>query len=189
MIVGEITRDTVAEILGVPDFQIAYRDLETDALNSARRISADVSEQFPDKKIQKVEVIKGGFYRNRGAYIVGRIVFNDQSMAPLIFALLNDENGIYVDAVLTSESATHNLFSTTRANFNVTNDQYHELAEFLYSIMPKRPLGLHYSTIGFNHFGKVAVMDELKAELLSSNRLFDTAIGFPWYGCYWPSFS
>ena len=44
--------------------------------------------------------------------------------------------------------------------------------------MPQRPLGLIYSTIGFNHFGKVAVMDELTAELSANNSVFDTAIGF-----------
>ena len=92
---------------------------------------------------------------------------------------MNSEEGIYVDAVLTKESTAHNLFSTTRANFNVTNAKYHEVSEFLYSIMPKRPLGLHYSTIGFNHFGKVAVMDELKSELVSSDVSFSRAIGYP----------
>ena len=81
--------------------------------------------------------------------------------------------------MLADEPEAHNLFSTTRANFIVTNDHYHELAEFLYGIMPKRPLGLHYSSLGFNHFGKVAVMDELTAELTEDDAVLDTAVGFP----------
>ena len=44
--------------------------------------------------------------------------------------------------------------------------------------MPNRPLGLHYSTIGFNHVGKVAVMNELKREMTRSNDPFMTAVGF-----------
>ncbi|GIT07172.1 MAG: hypothetical protein CM1200mP30_08020 [Pseudomonadota bacterium] len=44
--------------------------------------------------------------------------------------------------------------------------------------MPMRTLGLHYSTIGFNHFGKVAVMQELKEDLVSSGGIFDFSIGF-----------
>jgi isocitrate dehydrogenase kinase/phosphatase len=44
--------------------------------------------------------------------------------------------------------------------------------------MPKRPLGLHYSTIGFNHVGKVAVMSELQDELARTNEVLETAIGF-----------
>ncbi|MBT4888253.1 MAG: bifunctional isocitrate dehydrogenase kinase/phosphatase, partial [Rhodospirillales bacterium] len=90
----------------------------------------------------------------------------------------NDEDGIFVDAVLTTEDQAHNIFSSTLANFLVNSEHYHELCAFLYEIMPRRPLGLHYSTIGFNHIGKVAVMDELRNELETSNDHFDTAIGF-----------
>jgi len=173
-----ITTDLLINILRVPGFKVQYRELKVDAMLAAQRVKADVDDKFSTYKIQKIEVIKGEFYRNRGAYIVGRIVLDNQSKVPLVIALLNDEKGIYVDAILTSESATFNIFSTTRANFHVNNEYYHELSEFLHSIIPKRSLGLAYSTIGFNHFGKVAVMEELKEELLSTDGKLDFAIGF-----------
>jgi len=173
-----ITTDLLIDILRVPRFNVQYRELKVDAMLAAQRVKADLDDRFSTYKIQKIEVIKGEFYRNRGAYIVGRIVLDNQSMVPLVIALLNDEKGIYVDAILTSESATFNIFSTTRANFHVNNEYYHELSEFLHSIIPKRSLGLAYSTIGFNHFGKVAVMEELKEELLSTDGKLDFAIGF-----------
>ena len=173
-----ITTDLLLDILRVPGFNVQYRELKVDAMLAAQRVKVDLDDRFSTYKIQKIEVIKGEFYRNRGAYIVGRIVLDNHSKVPLVIALLNDEKGIYVDAILTSESATFNIFSTTRANFHVNNDYYHELSEFLHSIIPKRSLGLAYSTIGFNHFGKVAVMEELKEELLSNDGKFDFAIGF-----------
>ncbi len=173
-----ITTDLLIDILRVPGFKVQYRELKVDAMLAAQRVKADLDDRFSTYKIQKIEVIKGEFYRNRGAYIVGRIVLDNQSKVPLVIALLNDKKGIYVDAILTSESATFNIFSTTRANFHVNNEYYHELSEFLHSIIPKRSLGLAYSTIGFNHFGKVAVMEELKEELLSTDGKLDFAIGF-----------
>ena len=173
-----ITTDLLLDILRVPGFNVQYRELKVDAMLAAQRVKVDLDDRFSTYKIHKIEVIKGEFYRNRGAYIVGRIVLDNHSKVPLVIALLNDEKGIYVDAILTSESATFNIFSTTRANFHVNNDYYHELSEFLHSIIPKRSLGLAYSTIGFNHFGKVAVMEELKEELLSNDGKFDFAIGF-----------
>ena len=173
-----ITTDLLIDILRVPGFNVQYRELKVDAMLAAQRVKADLDDRFSTYKIQRIEVIKGEFYRNRGAYIVGRIVLDNQSKVPLVIALLNDEKGIYVDAILTSESATFNIFSTTRANFHVNNEYYHELSEFLHSIIPKRSLGLAYSTIGFNHFGKVAVMEELKEELLSTDGKLDFAIGF-----------
>jgi len=173
-----ITTELLLDILSVPGFNVQYRELNVDAMLAAQRVKDDLDYRFSTYKIQKIEVIKGEFYRNRGAYIVGRIVLDKLSNVPLVIALLNEEKGIYVDAILTSESATFNIFSTTRANFHVNNEYYHELSEFLHSIIPKRTLGLSYSTIGFNHFGKVAVMEELKEELLSNDGKFDFAIGF-----------
>ena len=171
-----LDRDCVARILDVPDFATPYRDRLRDAALVADRLN----EVLETRRVASfcVEVINAGFFRNRGGYIVGRVAIQDEQPFPFIIALLNGEEGIYVDAILCTEADAHNIFSSTLANFHVTNNHYHELSEFLHSIMPKRPLGLHYSTIGFNHVGKVAVMNELRNELTGSNDVLDTAVGF-----------
>ena len=171
--------ETVIEILNIPNFALPYRDLAGDAGRIADRVNRDLGLDGEDPRaIRAVEMIDAGFYRNRGAYLVGRIVRGDSSRVPLVIALENDAGGIFVDAVLTSEADTHNIFSSTLANFHVTNMRYHELSAFLHGVMPRRPLGLHYSTIGFNHVGKVAVMDELRGELATAGEVFETAVGF-----------
>ncbi|MDH3670245.1 MAG: bifunctional isocitrate dehydrogenase kinase/phosphatase [Gammaproteobacteria bacterium] len=170
--------ETIAEILKLPKFSTPYGNLARDATLVAERLNYVLSRRDQVQAIQKIEAIDAGFYRNRGVYIVGRIVLERGNLVPLIIALLNDDSGIYVDAVLNTEADAHNLFSSTLANFNVTNPYYHELTTFLHSIMPKRPSGLHYSTIGFNHVGKVAVMSELQDELARTNEVLETAIGF-----------
>jgi isocitrate dehydrogenase kinase/phosphatase len=172
-----ISVDSVCEILRTPGFSRHYRDLSQDAALVAERLNEFLSE-WASTPVQCIEMINAGFYRNRGAYIVGRMLMEDGQVIALIIALLNDQDGIFVDAVLPSEADAHNIFSSTLANFHVTNNYYHELSQFLHSIMPKRPLGLHYSTIGFNHVGKVAVMNELRDELFGSNDVLDTAVGF-----------
>ncbi len=174
-----IGAETVLRIMDVPEFSIPFRDAGSDARAVAERLNADAAHaRTQHGGLEAIDVVRAGFFRNRGCYVVGRMVFGDGAVVPMILALLNDENGIFVDAVLTAEADAHNLFSSTLANFNVTNNYYHELAGFLHSIMPKRPLGLHYSTIGFNHVGKVAVMNELKNELAATNGVLETAIGF-----------
>jgi len=168
---------TMAEILQVPDFAVPYRDLAGDARRVAERLERALRAR--GGKPAAVEVINAGFYRNRGAYLVGRVVSGGgQVLMPLIVAFINEERGVYVDAVLSCEADAHNLFSSTLANFHVTNSYYHELSMFLHSIMPERPLGLHYSTIGYNHVGKVAVMNELKRELTVNDEVFETSVGF-----------
>ena len=177
--VDEIDAALIQEMLAIPSFGIPFRDAVGDSERAADKVDRALRKRGLADSITAVDVIRGGFFRNRGVYVVGRIRLHGGSVVPLILALLHDEAGIYIDAVLADEPEAHNLFSTTRANFIVTNDHYHELAEFLYGIMPKRPLGLHYSSLGFNHFGKVAVMDELTVELTEDDAVLDTAVGFP----------
>ena len=159
-----------------PALRATWRDREGDV----RRVVERLGSIFRGGTGRPVEIqmTDAGFFRNRGAYVVGRIVFGDASATPLILALLNHDAGIYVQAVLTGEADAHNLFSSTLANFHVTNTHYHELAAFLHTVMPTRRLGLHYSTIGFNHVGKVAVMNELREELATHGEVFTTAVGF-----------
>jgi isocitrate dehydrogenase kinase/phosphatase len=175
---GGLTRPAVREILNIPEFGRSYADLDNDSERILGRVAENLSRPPRNtQRLVRVEMINTGFYRNRGAYLVGRLVFEEGRLAPLIIALLNDESGIYVDAVLTSETYAHNIFSSTLANFHVTSSYYHEVSAVLKSIMPRRPLGLHYSTIGYNHLGKVAVMRELESELVSTGMVLETAVG------------
>jgi isocitrate dehydrogenase kinase/phosphatase len=171
----QVEEPVIEKILRIPGFTIAFEDSVRDAAAIARRINRLARRR--DNDIDSLEMIDAGFYRNRGAYLVGKIRFRDGSFAPLIIALLNGDDGIYCDAVILDENLAHNLFSSTLANFHVTTRYYHELSAYLHSLMPHRALGLHYSTIGYNHVGKVAVMIELKRELETSGGVLDTAIG------------
>ena len=166
----------VDRILDVPRFERPWRDRAGDVRLIAERLQSIFGGD--ERRPVEIQMTDAGFFRNRGAYIVGRIVFDDSSATPLILALLNHDAGIYVQAVLAGEADAHNLFSSTLANFHVTNSHYHELAAFLHSVMPTRRLGLHYSTIGFNHVGKVAVMNELREEIAEHREVFTTAVGF-----------
>ncbi len=176
-ITGEVTSALVKKILAIPAFGAAYRNPGSDAEQIAARINRLALRR--EASIERIEMVDAGFYRNRGAYLVGKIRFADGGFSPLIIALLNSDDGIYCDAVILDQHLAHNLFSSTLANFHVTTRFYHELSAYLHSLMPHRALGLHYSTIGYNHVGKVAVIKELKQELAASGGRLDTAIGEP----------
>jgi isocitrate dehydrogenase kinase/phosphatase len=165
-------------ILEVAELSVPFRDQAGDALRIARRLN-DVLAGKLGAGLHAIEMIRGGFFRNRGAYLVGRLVLNGNEYRPFVIALLNEPDGVVAAAVLHVVSHVHNLFNTTEAPCQVTNLHYHELSAFLHSIMPRRPLGLHYSTIGFHHVSKVAVMNEVRRHLGTNRELLDTAPGFP----------
>jgi len=173
-----VTPELVKQIMQLPGFSTRFRLLDVDAEKAADRINQRFGFGADGPAFQAVKIINVGFYRNRGAYIMGSILTADGDRIPLVFSLENSSSGLFIDAVLNREADAHNIFSSTLANFHVTNERYHEIAALLHEIMPGRALGLHYSTIGYNHLGKVAVMEELGQEIASSGERFSTAVGF-----------
>jgi len=176
---GPVSAELIDEILEIPQFNLHYKARRDDAVLVAARVNETLAAETGEAAyLHSIEVVKAGFYRNRGVYLVGRVLLRE-TIRPFVVALLNDPDGIYVDAVLMKEADAHNLFSSTLASFHVTNSYYHELSAFLFSIMPHRPVGLHYSTLGFHHVGKVAVMGELKAEMEENGEVFEISVGSP----------
>ena len=175
---GDLSAELIAKILIMQKFSVDYSNLQSDAIKILNRLAEKFEVQAgKTDSIHLIELFNAGFYRNRGAYLVGRLHYAKDKSRPFIIALLNDEQGIYVDAIITSTTFAHNMFSSTLANFHVTTRYYHELCIFLKSIMPMRPLGMHYSTVGYNHLGKVAVMNEMESEKNQHDEEFQTAVG------------
>jgi isocitrate dehydrogenase kinase/phosphatase len=168
----------VHELLSVGGLAVPFEDIERDATLVAQRLNESFAPD-PALVLKRIEMIRGCFFRNRGAYLVGRLRFGDGRVKPLVVALQNGDQGLKARAVLTAIPHVHNLFNTTQAAFHVTNPFYHEIAEFLFSIMPRRPLGLQYSIFGYYHFSKVAIMSEITGPLTRSGELLDTAPGSP----------
>jgi isocitrate dehydrogenase kinase/phosphatase len=165
-------------ILQVAQLSVPFVDPVLDATRIARRLN-DVLAGKAGAGLYAIEMVRAGFFRNRGAYLVGRLVLERNEYKPFVVALLNGSDGVSAEAVLHTTPHVHNLFSSTEAPFQVTNRLYHELSDFLHSIMPTRPLGLHYSTIGFHHVSKVAVMNEVRRQLGRRREQLDTAPGSP----------
>jgi isocitrate dehydrogenase kinase/phosphatase len=169
----------IQRILEMGELSVPFRAPASDAMRIARRLNDVLAGTTGGAKLIAIEMIRGGFFRNRGAYLVGRLVLTGEQRKPFVIALLNEPDGVVAAAVLHVVSHVHNLFNTTEAPCQVTNLHYHELSAFLHSIMPRRPLGLHYSTFGFHHVSKVAVMNEVRRHLGTDGELLDTAPGFP----------
>jgi isocitrate dehydrogenase kinase/phosphatase len=173
-----VSTSLAREILQVGELSIPFQDLDRDAALVAQRINDTLagSVEIPPDRI---EMIRGCFFRNKGAYLVGRFVRADGRHKPLVIALQNPAQGLIAAAVILTIPHVHNLFSSTQASFHVTNLHYHEISGFLFTIMPRRPLGLQYSTIGFHHVSKVAIMTEITRQLIDSGEALDTAPGSP----------
>jgi len=168
----------IQQVLQVAALAIPLADPARDAELIARRLN-DVLAERAGAGLRAIEMLRAGFFRNRGVYLVGRLVLKGAELKPCVIALGDTAAGLRAEALVHAVSHVHNLCSSTEAPFQVTNRHYHELAAFLHSIMPRRPLGLHYSTIGYYHFSKVAVMNEVRRRLVHERERLAVAPGSP----------
>jgi isocitrate dehydrogenase kinase/phosphatase len=168
----------IQRALQVAELAVPFSNLRRDAELIARRVN-DVLAARAGGGLRAIEMVRGGFFRNRGAYLVGRLMLKGRELKPCVIALVNGEEGVRAEALLHAVPHVHNLCSSTEAPFQVTNRHYHELAAFLHSIMSSRPLGLQYSTIGYYHFSKVAVMNEVRRALVRERERLAVAPGSP----------
>ncbi len=160
----------IAQVLASQWFAPGYEDLERDSALAAAIIERDAPG------LDSIEIALPVFFRNKGAYLVGR-VRRRHATVPLVIALLNPRGRIVVDAVLTTEDEASIVFSFTRSYFFVDAPCAGELVHFLSTIMPRKPLAELYIAMGHNKHGKTELYRSLRLHLRTSDDRFDYARG------------
>lgn len=169
----------------VADFGLAapFADLPADArritrmaVHHLRRIIGKATDQriAPDCQIQ---VLKSLFFRNKGAYIVGRLI-NHSTVHPFAIALLHTPSGqITLDALLHTSDDLSTLFSFTRAYFLVDMESPASYVQFLNTLFPRKPKAEIYTAIGLQKQGKTLFYRDFLHHLAHSHDNFDLAPG------------
>ena len=123
-----------------------------------------------------IEMLRPVFYRNKGAYLVGRILAGGVIL-PLVLPLIHAERGIVVDAVLMTQNEASVVFGFSWTYFRVEADQPRALVDFLASIMPNKRLDELYTAIGYNKHGKTVLYRSLMEHLQDPSARFAFAEG------------
>ncbi len=153
-----------------------YADAESDARLLAAALERELTGVWESPDFESMEILRPLFFRNKGAYIIGRIRKRNRVL-PLILPLLNAESGIHVDAALFTEEEASKVFSFTRAYFHVDTDSPVEVVGFLKSIMPLKPIAELYTALGWNKHGKTMLYRSLYRHLGNSSDRFEIARG------------
>lgn len=166
------------------DFGLAspYADLPADVRRLARKavqwlrgaIASDTGQRIaPDCQIQ---VLHSLFFRNKGAYAVGRVI-NQGAILPFAVALLHTPSGqVRVDALVHGDDLS-TLFSFTRAYFLVDMEAPAAYVNFLASLLPRKPKAELYSAIGLQKQGKTLFYRDFLHHLAHSHDSFSMAAG------------
>ena len=170
------TASLVKSILKDFPFSIGYENIDRDAALVAEEINLHLWPIVGLNKTYAVDIVKAIFYRNKEAYIVGRIVA-DRRVIPLIIPLANGESGIRAETVLLLEADASIVFSFAYSYFFVDVDRYDALITFLRSIIPQAELAELYTSLGYNRHGKTEFYRDLHRFIHVSKEQFVIALG------------
>ncbi len=158
---SEGTADLVKKIVSRAFDTDLFRDLQIDSLKAAELIDKDLR----GNEIDVIEILKPVFFRNKGAYLVGRVIYKNGKAAPLALALLHQEDGVFIDAVLATQKSVENIFGFTRSYFQVDSPTPNRLVHFLKNVLPRHYSSELYISLGFDKHGKTELFRDLKYHL------------------------
>jgi isocitrate dehydrogenase kinase/phosphatase len=168
------TRETMHETLRrvITNFQLQrdFEDLERDVADVHAAMEAQLDGQRLRVNFQ-LQVLSSLFYRNKGAYVVGKIVNGFQEI-PFALPILHTPGGkLAVDTALFGEDDLLMLFSFARAYFMVDMEVPSAYVQFLRSMMPRKPRTEIYNALGLQKHGKnLFYRDYLAHQRHSSDR-------------------
>jgi isocitrate dehydrogenase kinase/phosphatase len=174
------TRDTLHDTLLriVTNFQLKndFEDLGRDVDHVLTVLRAHTGEVRLRANYQ-IQVLSSLFFRNKGAYIVGKIV-NGFSETPFALPILHTTGGrLLIDTALFGEDDLLMLFSFARAYFMVDMEVPSAYVQFLRSLMPRKPRSELYSALGLQKQGKNLFYRDFLYHLRHSSDHFRTAPG------------
>ncbi|WP_428244023.1 bifunctional isocitrate dehydrogenase kinase/phosphatase [Gynuella sp.] len=168
---------TLRNILQNLEFTLPFEDISRD-INHLLKVFRQ-SASIPSTELHNftIDILIPVFYRNKGAYVVGRLNYND-TQSPFIVPILNTEKGsIYADTLLLDKDDMAVVFGFARSYFFVNTQSPLALVNFLLRLMPHKSRAELYTAIGLQKAGKTEFYRAFLHHLEHSNDLFITAPG------------
>ena len=171
----EVDAAVARAILESYRWSVPYAQLDRDAERVAGIIRERLAES-PETGPVTLDMLRSVFFRNKGAYLVGRVLRGDLAL-PIVLPLIHAQRGIVVDAVLMTENEASVVFGFSWSYFRVQAPRPRALVEFLGSIMPLKRVDELYTAIGFNKHGKTELYRSLMQDLERPEARFAFAEG------------
>jgi len=170
------TKALIREILDDHRFTVEYENPDRDAEQVAREVDLYLWPIVQHGSFKSIDVISFPFFRNKVAYIVGRVNVGHRYI-PLVLPLYSGKSGIYVDTVLLNDADVSVVFSFAYSYFHVEVVRHDAVIEFLRSILPQTPIADLYTSLGYNKHGKTEFYRHLHHFVHESKEKFVIAPG------------
>jgi isocitrate dehydrogenase kinase/phosphatase len=174
-----MSRDTVATVRRVlkdVDFSLPWQNLDRDVSNILRSL-AEARPEIRRTVGLELEILKSVFYRNKGAYLVGRLRYGGATWPVVLAVLVDPERKLYVDTLICDQDELSVVFSFTRSYFMVDAPHPYALVDYLSELMPGKKRSELYASLGMHKHGKTEFYRGFLTHLAHSKDQFIIAPG------------
>jgi isocitrate dehydrogenase kinase/phosphatase len=170
-------REAIRRIFLDFSWQREFADLDRDVEFICDTVAEHLGELPPREVNFQIQVLSEAFYRNKGAYVIGKAI-NGALEYPFAVPVLHDANGkLVLDCILLDPGLISVLFSLSRAYFMVDMLVPANYVQFLRTFMPFKPRAELYLMLGLGKQGKTSFYRGLFSHLHHSADQFIVAPG------------
>ncbi|ATF09776.1 Isocitrate dehydrogenase phosphatase /kinase [Candidatus Enterovibrio altilux] len=167
---------TVERILDDTPFSLEWEDKARDIYRIVEALQSKLGPQLT-RKIT-IDMVREPFYRNKAAYLIGRIEIANQTRPLVIPILINNKEGLlFADACLSDFDDVSMIFGFARSYFMVYTPAPAALVDFLNQLMPHKTPAQLYTAIGCQKHGKTELYREFLHHINNSDDKFIIAPG------------
>jgi len=174
---GAGLRATLARIVRDFGFALPFENLQRNLKSVVHALRAKFPRPSRARPSLQIQVLASPFYRNKGAYIVGKAMNGHVELPFAVPVLQNGRRELFLDTLLTGQDELLILFSFARAYFFVDMEVPAAYVSFLRQLMPRKPRAEMYMTVGLHKQGKTVYYRDLHYHLNHSSDNFVTAPG------------
>ncbi|XOV88989.1 MAG: bifunctional isocitrate dehydrogenase kinase/phosphatase [Pseudomonadota bacterium] len=168
-------RQALTNLLTFFEFDVPWADLDADVELMVSTMKASVPLlRYPQEL--RFEMLRAVFYRNKGAYLIGRMYIGEH-LFPLAIPIHNRDSALFVDTIIWNDDDLSIIFSFTRSYFMVDIDYPREMVDFLQELLPNKKRWELYTSLGFYKHGKTEFYRDFLQHLAQSTDQFILAEG------------
>jgi isocitrate dehydrogenase kinase/phosphatase len=154
-----------------------FAHLHRDLRDVLRALRGHLPRPFVPEPNFQIQVLSSLFFRNKGAYLIGKVV-NGNHDYPFAVAILQDGQGrLGLDTILLDREHLWVLLSVSRAYFMVDMEVPSAYVQFISSLLPDKPRAEIYTMLGLQKHGKTMFYRDFLHHLKHSGDEFVSAPG------------
>jgi isocitrate dehydrogenase kinase/phosphatase len=176
----ESLRETLIRVVDNFQLQCPFEDLPRDIDAVLASMQSELKLPLTEWRLRanfQIQVLSSLFFRNKGAYLVGKIINGFNELPMCLPILHNDAGQLVIDTALFREDELLIVFSFARAYFMVDMEVPSAYVQFLRGLMPRKPRAELYNALGLQKHGKNLFYRDFMAHQRHSSDRFRIAPG------------